>query len=439
MADQDIPPKRWARRKRGIPMPTTDPAQASKTRTPPKPVTDAEIEERFRTAALKFVLKCAPGFHEDSCRKPAPYLSEFLSWMRLGSHKEEAERILKIASQAKLPEGKCFLFRRGERTYRDIPELVLELAADAEWDQARAEASALLGTGEHSPMPSKAGDVWDWIRRQKEARFVPLNKIDPHLTSANLKDIVHWLRVHRDSRLEWETDHNDLFRLFLKDTPDEGIEAPINPVMPEMSEAPDFEKLQEGRRFFEELILAGGRDDDRPLRILRIDTRAEARRCFPFPIPKWPEYDFSRFLRHIPAIPGVDLCWDFSGKAGPWVISLYSAGKKWGDIRRAILEKRREVPFEQRYGLSSDAARLLRWLLATPPEEGLHGLSPVVEDRLKTGIGLDDSKWKENHGTMLGLLVREISAKTPHKVIAYPWNDYSQRKTRLFLEKEAGT
>ncbi len=392
---------------------------------------DTDIEERFRVALLRYVGKCTPEFFDDSCTKSPPYLSEFLGWLRLGSHRDEADRILKVVARAKLPKGISFAFRRGERSHRNIPEIHLELVGEVEWEDARAEARSLLEVEEPSA-PSKAGDVLDWVRRQKEPRFVSLDEIDSDLRLGQLKDIVCWLRLHREPRLALDTRRGGLVRLSLEESPSSKAEPPLNPVMWEMPENPNFQGLQEARRFFEEIILASGRgDDSRPLRVLHVDTRKEVKRCFPFVLPRWPEYRFDRFLAQVPAILGIEISYSFEGKAGPWTLSLHLLDGTWADAIRAIRAARDEVPLEQRYGLSGDAARVLRWLQGLPPRRLFHGLSPTVEDHIEVEIGLDDSKWEGNHATMLGLLAEEISEKTPYRVRTVHWQWYAHPRTRL--------
>ena len=233
-------------------------------------------------------------------------------------------------------------------------------------------------------------------------------------------------------------EREDEFRIWFEPPkaigPEPRPHGPLNP-----TPLTDFQKVEfaELNRFREELydwILAAELPaDGGELLIWRIHDRTTLFRCF----PKWRENNWSastliQFLGQIGLEHG--LLWGYSFQdPKPWT---YCCGPKgdltWGDVKEAIRNSRALPPPEERYGISKEAAALVKWFTTLRAKEWLGSLTPCIEDHMKLRIGISVQCRPENAAVYFAMLADEITDKTEWRVTVHPWKDgWGDPKHRL--------
>ena len=86
----------------------TDLSMSSKRERALKPISDQDIREHLNRALLRFTANVQPAFYTDHETKFLSYRSDFLGFLRLGKHKDEIGRILKVCVTGPPVQGRYF-------------------------------------------------------------------------------------------------------------------------------------------------------------------------------------------------------------------------------------------------------------------------------------------------------------------------------------------
>ena len=106
----------------------------------------------------------------------------------------------------------------------------------------------------------------------------------------------------------------------------------------------------------------------------------------------------------------------------PWTyVCSPKPGLAWEEVKARIRKARSLPPLAKQYGISAEAAALVKWFTTLRPKEWLGHLTPPVEDHLKNRIGISTNWHRENLGVYFSMLAEEISEKTEWKVTVHPW------------------
>jgi hypothetical protein len=169
-----------------------------------------------------------------------------------------------------------------------------------------------------------------------------------------------------------------------------------------------------------------------PLYLFRIRTLADLAARFPRVRPSHsdPGGELAAFLRAVRFPPEISIAFDLQDTVIEWWAALVPKND-WSQACAAIEHDLNKPSLEQRFGLSYDAARLLEWILALRPEDMLGPWSPVVEDRLKSEIGVRAEWPADNLPALFQMLVDEINAKTDQLLSLQPWNEQGRTKSRI--------
>jgi hypothetical protein len=174
-----------------------------------------------------------------------------------------------------------------------------------------------------------------------------------------------------------------------------------------------------------------------PISLLWIDDRAELERVFPsFPFGRHSDGDeVVEFISEIPVHPEIQVGYDFRSETDVWSVRLAPV-KTWESMLRALQDLRDQPSLESRYGISTDAARLLRWIEGLHDKDYLGRLTPVVEDELRKKIGIQCPWDKENLPAYLMELLSELNERTPCELTLQPWKCHSESKHRIRVSKK---
>ena len=174
-----------------------------------------------------------------------------------------------------------------------------------------------------------------------------------------------------------------------------------------------------------------------PVCLIWIETRKEMNRVFPkLHVERYgPGSKLAEFWTQIPLHHEIALEYDFQDEAGAWFVNLLPK-TNWEITIPALEELAKRPTLKERFGLSSEAAKLLEWIESLKPEDFVGKWTPIVEDEQKKRIGLDCPWDKENFSNYLQFLVEEINEKTSYDLTLQPWREHSDWKTRIRVSKK---
>ena len=92
----------------------------------------------------------------------------------------------------------------------------------------------------------------------------------------------------------------------------------------------------------------------------------------------------------------------------------------WESTLQALQDLRNQPCLEERYGISKEAAKLLGWIEGLRDKDYLCRWTPIVEDELKTKIGLSCPWDKANLPAYLAELLTELNNRTPYEFTIQP-------------------
>lgn len=258
--------------------------------------------------------------------------------------------------------------------------------------------------------------------------------ISAHLVEIRLKTDIHLhFKVQRDK------DNKDWITVWTEDEDEKqyGI-GPLNPPLRLDVEEATHEELERFRSWLYEMIRKGylGTDDE-TIGVFDIHDRKTLQQCFRGWQSIHNRYNFSKFFDSVRLIDGIELCHEFENDGTPWlVVCQLQAGWNWSGVRDRLNGMLCEVPLEKKYGLSPEASSLLRWIQQLRPEELLSGMTPPVQENLKSDIGLKINWSEDNLATFLELLVEEINEKTEYELRTHWWKNYNGIQTRILIKKK---
>jgi len=314
------------------------------------------------------------------------------------------------------------------------PGLRVFLTDSSEWVDVMAEAWEGLERPPHN-LSEPAGNllVWEqkeghqkeWIDRATIGRQAQLRGTSwtADFLACHFKEIQHKANIG----LLFEQ-KEDEFRLSF-DQPQSVAPAmlrhgPLNPMMPLDFKQVTFAELCRFSELVYDWILAAELPaDTASLAIWQIHDRATLFRCFPKWTPEnWSISTLLDFLSQVALDHG--LLWVYSFQdPQPWFYECCpKPGLTWTHIKASILKARVLPPLTDRYGISAEAAALVKWFTTLRAKEWVGNLTPLVEDHLKTRIGISPGWDDKNLSIYFFMLAEEISERTEWKVTVHPWN-----------------
>ena len=110
-----------------------------------------------------------------------------------------------------------------------------------------------------------------------------------------------------------------------------------------------------------------------------------------------------------------------------------TVGRPWLEVLPEIKASLAQPDAINGYGLSAEAANLLRWVLEQPKTARLLGCSPLVEEAIRKNEVRLGAEWpSENLPVLIDLLCEEVSRRTPFNLKPIPWKTgFSGMDTRV--------
>jgi hypothetical protein len=173
--------------------------------------------------------------------------------------------------------------------------------------------------------------------------------------------------------------------------------------------------------------------DDARLGVYDIRDRRTLKSCF----SDWPArylYDIhlDDFFRSLRLVEGLRHSYMFEKGPGPWIVVCSPAkGWTWARVKEVLRQEAVAVPVKEKYGLGSESAALLQWIVGLGSSDFLGTYTPVVEDHLELDIGLKVPWHEENVPAYLAMLLDEINSRTDFDLRLQPWCDRGRQKTRI--------
>ena len=188
-------------------------------------------------------------------------------------------------------------------------------------------------------------------------------------------------------------------------------------------------EIDAARKMLHELVVQIAPTGTEPLYILAISTRQHMADCF----PRSETVDCHALVSFFGALTFNDSLrrgYNFHSDADQWSFVLKPKAH-WATSIAAIQDELTQPTLEARYGLSTEAARLLRWVQTIQPDQMLGCFTPNIEDQRERGIGIASPWGNDNFPAYLQMLVEELNEKTHYDLRLQPWKEYSATKTRL--------
>jgi hypothetical protein len=322
-------------------------------------------------------------------------------------------------------------FRTFEATWTGDPathlSLMVALCSSAEWTDAIAEAWEGLERPPHGL--SESGHkllIWSrsnpnpnfWIARTVLGRQARLKGtswttdfIVSHLKEIQAKAAVGLLfEVNKDDLRIW---HEELpLAPIVKEV------GPLNPVLTANVKDIVYPELNRFRETLYDWILGVDLpNDSTKLVVWRIKDLATLRRCFPSQeAQNWSTYELVAFLRETGLEHGLIWGCDFQNSAQWEYVCAPKESWDWPRVKKSIRQAREAPSIDQRYGISREAAAILRWFTSLRPDEWEGKLTRAVENDLKTRIGINVPWDMKNLGAYLSMLSEELSERTEWNV-----------------------
>lgn len=383
------------------------------------------------------------------------YLSESFSYYDLG-------RFLGIARSEKLdlPSVANVLAHHSPQTFRTFearwsiknnayPVLEVGLTGTHEWVEVLTEAWEGL---ERAPdnLSEPAGKLLAWAQRwQSQNEWIHRAAIGRQAqlrgtswTADFIAARFNEIQGKSNTGLQYEQ-KDDEFRLSFKPSapaaPAELRHGPLNPVLTIDFNQVEFAELQRFSEMVYDWILAAALPADNALLdIWEIHDRATLFRCFPaWQKDEWSSSTLVNFLSQVALDHG--LLWGYAFQdPHPWRYECCpKQGLTWLDVKDSIHKARTLPPLTERYGISPEAAALMKWFTTLRQKEWLGKLTPPLEDNLKTRIGIASCFGEKNLAVYFSMLAEELSEQTEWKVTVYPWGDgWSSTKHRLLVKRK---
>lgn len=192
------------------------------------------------------------------------------------------------------------------------------------------------------------------------------------------------------------------------------------------------------KHFLQEQLIALNPADSAGLRLWAFDSWASYWRCFPDQGKDEGEYPNSLhdLLQGCVVHPDVSLGWRLGYHDYVWTVGC-SSSRPWSEVLPEIQQAVVEPDVIERYGLSAEAANLLRWVRGLPKSALLLGCTPIVEEAIREKkVRLGDGWPSDNLPALIDLLCEEVTRQTPFDLRPVPWkSNYSGFQTRVRVTK----
>ncbi|HKQ37956.1 MAG TPA: hypothetical protein VJ063_07745 [Verrucomicrobiae bacterium] len=336
------------------------------------------------------------------------------------------------------------------KTYeREQPRLSIKirLKEGFEWHNAWEEAWGFAASPNPHCLSDNALKLWQWARSPKNTgEAIDRNRVGRQArlrgSYYNIKELFREIQVKAEPTLVIEGDRlgEPLKIAFWDNPPRYYAIGPLNPPLKLSTKEVNHHEVTRFRKWlYAEIQCQTFPKDNERLGIYDIRDRRTITACFAdWDIMRFIDHGTSKFFNSVRLMPGLDLRWQFEDGSGPWlVICSPCDGWTWSRVKQWLQEQATEIPIEQKYGLSKDAAALLRWIIGLRPEEYVGPFTPPVEDNLKVNIGIE-TKWDEkNLPAYISILAEEINDKTEFDLRLQPWHNYSSSLTRVRVKQKA--
>ncbi len=177
------------------------------------------------------------------------------------------------------------------------------------------------------------------------------------------------------------------------------------------------------RRFIQQQLLQIQPQGAERVRLWAFDSLKAFRGCFPGWGADATKYSdrLSDLLRRCVVHPDVPLYWDLGYHAMIWEVGC-GVKRPWKEVLPGMKVAMDEPDVGERYGLSTEAANLLRWVLAQPKDSLLMGCTPVVEEAIRERKLRLGEEWpSDNLAALIEVLCDEITAQTPYVLKPVGW------------------
>jgi hypothetical protein len=126
-------------------------------------------------------------------------------------------------------------------------------------------------------------------------------------------------------------------------------------------------------------------------------------------------------LRRCVVHPEVSMYWDLGCGSMIWQVGC-QAKRPWAEILSEVEADRNAPDVGETYGLSAEAANLLRWVLDQPRSSLLMGCTPLVEEAVRARTLRLGEEWpSDNLAALIEVLCDEVTAQTPYVLKPVSW------------------
>ncbi len=331
-------------------------------------------------------------------------------------------------------------------SHRD-DQLIAILNEDAEWADAVSEAWSYAENPNEFYLTNAAlgllqflrsGDLdEDFVSERSISWKMGLNGrehcIEPYLyevaTKANIP--VQW----EGKGTRWG--EKPTYRLWIDETAPQPAKVPrgINPVFEMHLDRFTKGNVDQARATIHETLLRLNPNGSDEIYLIAITSRQELRHCFPN-APSRESDMLAEFFSAVSLNQELDRGYDFREKAPMWSVTL-SPKTDWPTALAAIRHQQDQPGLQERFGLTSDAAKLLEWIEKLSNDKKLLGrVTPIVEDSARKWIGIEFPWSQENAAVYLQLLIDEINERTSYDLRLLPWREYGQLKSRISIRRK---
>jgi hypothetical protein len=318
----------------------------------------------------------------------------------------------------------------------------------SEWKDAVREAWGFSETPNQHGLSDNALKLYQWAKGPKYTDgWIQRNSIG---AQAGLRKSYFYMDRHleeiqakADPTIRWETDNEfskPKFRIWFANEPTSYYNyGPLNPLLGLDVQRDVFGSSGKWREWLHQAILGPSFPEAREtVGIFDISDRKTALKVFSSLPANCGEFGpLPSFFEKLRLIEGISIQTEFRSGAGPWLVAAVpEEGVTWKQIKERLLAKHQEIPLGKKYRLSPPALALLRWIGDLHESEFLLGMTPTVEPRLKSEIGIETKVDERNLRVYLDLLVDEINEHTEFMMRTIPWHSSNRFDTRILVKKK---
>lgn len=360
--------------------------------------------------------------------------------------KRDISGILSSAATATNKRLKSFQVQ-AEGSHYGEERLVTTLTDTAEWDDALREAWSYAEKPNECFLTDPGLALLEYVRSgQLGTEFVRERSISHRMglygREGCVEEYLHEIASKTPLNLHWEKNGAHwsatppMFRIWLEKPDRQQPEKPVglNPEIDADIDRPTRKDLDAARSAIYSNLLVLNPPNAKVVHFIAISTRKDLRRCFPRLRENHSDALFN-FFTSISLNDQLLFGCDFQDEAPIWTVT-FGASQDWKKTLAAIQEEIARPSVEERYGLGSEAAKLLTWIEQLPADKKLLGrLTPIVEESNKKWIGLTWPWSEENVAVYLQLLIDEINECTDYDLRLQPWREYGRIKSRIIIRR----